>query len=510
MSDGRMISRRQVLRKVAVLGAGLAFAGPVLAACGPTPTPKVVKETVVVKEVVEKPVEKVVTKIVAGTPVKEVVKETVVVEKPVEKVVTKEVVKEVTVAPAAKKPVTLRVHTRQGADLDVFWTEKQKLFLDRYPHVTIKLEVVPGGVEPYAAKMLAVFAANQVGDVIWSASRAGFSRQFMSLGMMRPLDDLMKSEGFDLGLYYPNCIAEVTYEGKVMALPYISEPGNLGIANNLNLMKQRGAKPLTWDSTLDDLVKTAVACQFDENKDGKIDHFGWGVSRTYFAMVAYFRSFGGDLLSPDGKKCVMYSPEVKATVKWHHDLIYKHKGSLTPAEVEESTDQMFFAGRLGMAQYWPFAVLSWRVTIKDKFQSSFTVNPPGPKGRGSLLNQHMMSVAAASKSVEEAWAYVKWACSRELVKIGCLEGKRGPVGMASIYHDPDILAKIPEWEEWARIMDNVGPNYIAANLRGREMEDAFNNGIQEIWLNKIGVDEGVSKVAKAVQDVLDKPPLKVE
>ena len=121
----------------------------------------------------------------------------------------------------------------------------------------------------------------------------------------------------------------------------------------------------------------------------------------------------------------------------------------------------------------------------------------------------MMSVAAASKHVEEAWAYVKWTTSREFSKMRALEGLGGPTGMPSVWHDPDILAKIPEWEEWAKIMDRVGPNYIAANLRGRELEDAFNNGMQEIWLNKIGVDEGVSKVAKAIQDVLDKPPLKL-
>jgi hypothetical protein len=60
-----MMTRRQALKSLLALGVGAAA----LAACGATPTP----------QVVEKVVEKEVTKIVEGTP--QVVKETSVVEK---------------------------------------------------------------------------------------------------------------------------------------------------------------------------------------------------------------------------------------------------------------------------------------------------------------------------------------------------------------------------------------------------------------------------------------------
>ena len=111
------LSRRRFLGRIGALGLGLAVAGPVLAACGATPTPQIVRETVIV----EKPVTGVVkeiTRIVAGTP--QTVRETVVVEKPVEKQVTKLVEKVVTAAVA--KPVKVEL-----------WTTEQRSDIPYYP-----------------------------------------------------------------------------------------------------------------------------------------------------------------------------------------------------------------------------------------------------------------------------------------------------------------------------------------------------------------------------------------
>ncbi len=85
-----------------------------LAACGATPEPQVVKETVVVTEVVEKEVEKTVVETVEV----EVEKEVTVVET-VEVEVEKEVEVEVTAVPAAKpyEGVEINVLTFTGPQI---------------------------------------------------------------------------------------------------------------------------------------------------------------------------------------------------------------------------------------------------------------------------------------------------------------------------------------------------------------------------------------------------------
>lgn len=121
-----------------------------------------------------------------------------------------------------------------------------------------------------------------------------------------------------------------------------------------------------------------------------------------------------------------------------------------------------------------------------------------------MLNQHMMSVAAASQHKDAAWEWVKWTCSADFSKTRALQGLGGPVGMPAVWHDEELLSAFPAWTEWADIMDNVGPNYTAANLRGKEVEDAFNQGVSAIMVQEVGVEEGLINIKDAVQAILDK------
>ena len=153
---------------------------------------------------------------------------------------------------------------------------------------------------------------------------------------------------------------------------------------------------------------------------------------------------------------------------------------------------------------WPIHSSQWPVVLQD-FRVGATMLPPGPAGRGSMLNQHMMSVAAVAQHPEAAWEWVKWTCGRKFSTERALKGLGGPVGMASVWHDPVLLTEFPAWAEWAKVMDNVGPNYTAANLRGKELEDTFNQGISAIMVQQVTPEEGLASVREECQKVLDKP-----
>lgn len=77
--------------------------------------------------------------------------------------------------------------------------------------------------------------------------------------------------------------------------------------------------------------------------------------------------------------------------------------------------------------------------------------------------------------------------------------------MASVWHDVELLGEFPILEEWGRVMDKVGPNYTAANLRGKELEDASNRNATAIMVQEVGVEEGLRRVRDECQKVLDKP-----
>jgi sn-glycerol 3-phosphate transport system substrate-binding protein len=447
--------------------------------------------------IVEKEVEKVVTQVV-----KETVKETVIVEgtpKVVEKEVTKVVQQEVvvTATPLPPEPVELRVHTRAGVDLDEYFLTVLDDFYARVPDVTVKLEVIPGGALEYASKMLVLAAGGQVGDTVWSASRAGFNRRFMGIGLLKPLDEFVNAEGFDVGQYYDYCIDEATYDGQLMALPHISEPGNVGLSMNLDLFEQAGVDPIAFDSSMDDLI---VAAQAIKETTGK---FGFERDSNYFNWVTHVRSFGGDFMSADGTKCVLMDDDkALAAVQHLYDIAYTWEVGPKPGQIEANLTGMFRGGTLGMVTAWPIHATAWPSQVE--FNMGSTMLPEGPGGRGSMLNQHMMSVAMASEHPAPAWEWVKWTCSAEFSKTRALAQGGGPVGIPEVWHDEELLAKYPAWREWAAVMDEVGPNYNAANLRGKEVEDAFNQGASAIMTEEMGVEEGLVNITTEVQKILDK------
>ena len=407
---------------------------------------------------------------------------------------------------AASSPETyeFRVHTRAGADLDAYFVTVLDEFKEIVPEAEVKIEAIPGGALEYAAKMLVLQAGDQIGDAIWSASRAGFNRRFMGVGMLEPLDAFVEAESFDLEQYYPNCIAEAQYEGQLMALPHISEPGNIGLMMNMDQFEKAGIDPMTFDSKMDEMITAGQALVEDGNGDGIIDVYGFARNTDYFNWVTHVRSFGGDFLNAEGTKCVLESDEALAAFQQLYDVVYEYGISPSPAQVADGIPSMFQGGSLATMSGWPIHASQWPTMI-EAFQVDSTIVPQGPAGHGSMLNQHMMSAASASEHKDAAWEWVKWTCSADFSKTRALQGLGGPVGMEKVWHDEDLLAAFPAWEEWARIMDDVGPNYNAANLRGKEVEDAFNQGVTAIMVQEVDVEQGLVNIVEAVQDILDKP-----
>jgi len=236
------MTRRQLLRKAAALGAGMALAGPVLAACGPTPTPKVVEK--VVTQVVTQVVQKEITKIVAGTPVKEVVKETIVVEKPVEKVVTKEVEKLVTVAPAVKGVKEIRITV--AAWTDQFWQLSRRTNVYNTKMTDQRIIVEPQG-EGWDTKSLAQIQSGK--PPIWSGFMSRHAFRFgvydYLTGMTQYIDDYFKAskvvnfEEFWKATLKPDLMQyDASVKGKLVGVPLSMEMTCYHV--NSDFMKQAG------------------------------------------------------------------------------------------------------------------------------------------------------------------------------------------------------------------------------------------------------------------------------
>jgi ABC-type glycerol-3-phosphate transport system substrate-binding protein len=219
--------------------------------------------------------------------------------------------------------------------------------------------------------------------------------------------------------------------------------------------------------------------------------------------MPYLRAYGGDLLSPDGTKCLLDSPQGMAAIQWQHDLIRRSGAvpapSITPAP-------SFNGAQVAMQPANPMTAQTTAVQLKGAFQLGTSLLPKGPTGkRGTILVSHTMGVTSSTKLKDEAWAWTKWSCSKDFGVHRVISGNGGPGGRQDIWKNEQLLKDVVGWQNWVGLMDDVMPHYIPANLKGQEVEDALNKQLNAIWRGEMNPADGVKQAVSAINEVLKQP-----
>jgi len=401
------LSRRQFLRRVSALGAGLALAGPILAACGPTPQPTATPT----------PAPKPVAKEPTATP-----KAPVTVEK-------KEAVKEVT--PAAKEVVKIRCNSWFNKWFKTYpvWTKR---FEGKYPHIKVEIEEMPSGKLEYQAKLESQMVAGTIADCM-VPSRSHTQNKFYDTGYTLDLTDRVKADGINLVKDYCLCGAEI-WCGRIFALPGEWEMG--AIFYNKTMLKKAGAKD-PWDDfggkwTWNDAIEMATKCTKDTSGDGRVDQWGLEVGYTGLTMpygeMAWM--FGGDITDWQEMKYILDSKEAMQGIKFIYDLVVKKKLVLTLEEQKEVTQagvaNPFSAGKTAL-KIRLSPDLEWtRKEIKDfEWDTVYYPDLDATHLGYPLSTGHPSVVNKASKYPDEAYLFIKWFAGPEVMGEEFAKGKLG-------------------------------------------------------------------------------------
>ena len=468
------MTRRELLRAL-----GVGAAGAAVAACQPQIVEKevAVKETVVVKEVVE---------------------------------VEKEVTRVVEVAPAEKPKVEIRIHTNQGDQWYGWWNEAWETnvagWRSEHPNITPTFEPVAGWLNEYFPVIFAHVAAGTLGDIVWTRGthRSNLSWA-LEYNICRDLMPMVEALDHDLSQYYPGVIAQSSWEGKFFYMPLTSEPTCPVIAYNKDLVADMGAPEPQNDWDYMELTEWAEGV----TKEGV---WGFHVGSMHGATVSttpMYRQFGAKMVSDDGTVCLPEDKDVAAIEKcfqWRHDLIYRNK-TMPPPEAEFNTTDMYIAERLVSHITWPVNLGRLPVRVDGKFDVGFFLTPLDQKGaaRRSRLHEHVHGVTSASENPEEAFEFLAFHSSLEFAVQGMLVGKGSTVGRPDFFEDPRTLKILPNISIISPIMAEIEEDFFVGNYRGPEFEREWRANHDLVMLNKLGIEEGVAKIKDVCQDVLDKP-----
>lgn len=217
-------------------------------------------------------------------------------------------------------------HGLTGSDGAVF-AEMLSQYSKDNPSACIESQGIPWDLF-FQKYPTAVMAGTAPDVVIFHATEVN---QMASQGLMQPMDDFYTTTGIGKDQFNETLIKGITIDGKTMAVPF----DNHGWLNwvNTKVIKDAGLDPDNLPKNGTEFIPWAQKITKDKNGKHPTDPgfdkdnvVVWAIFWTWtrFTEPTTMWQFGGGVVSPDGKKATLGSPESIAAIQYWHDLMYKY------------------------------------------------------------------------------------------------------------------------------------------------------------------------------------------
>ncbi|WP_415274593.1 ABC transporter substrate-binding protein [Aquiluna sp. Uisw_065] len=265
------------------------------------------------------------------------------------------------------------------------------------------------------------------------------NKLFASNGYLADITDLATSDtDWDWADFQPGPAALTSYEGAVVGVPIITERTVLYYRKDL-----LEAVGLEVPTTLQELDAAAAAIHAaNPDVSGYVGRTGKSAAVTQFN--AFLHSYGGTWIAEDGTSAIG-SDEARAAYAYYGNLIRNHTNATINPEM--SWPEAFAIFQQGQAAFLADADSLYKnMTDPEKSTVSDSVGfapfPAGPAGSKPYnVAAWALSINQDTTNLAGAWAFVKWATSKEisleLAKLG-VSGAR-----TSVWANPEATADYP-------------------------------------------------------------------
>jgi multiple sugar transport system substrate-binding protein len=255
-------------------------------------------------------------------------------------------------------------------------------------------------------------------DVVWTAE---FASQKWLMDMT-PYVQSRKDE------FIPSTLATVTFDGKMFGVPRATDAG---------MMYYRTDQVKKFPSTWQELYQEA-------GKGNGLVYQGSAYEGLTVDFLEYAFAAGGSVISDDGKKSTINSPENVKALQFMVDGI---KNGDVPKAVttmqEEQARRAWEAGKATFMRNWSYCyALSQKA---PKVKGKFAVAPyPSFEGGGkaSVLGGHNMVISQFSKNPGGMLKFIDYATSEKRITANAVKYSKTPTVGAS-YDDPAVKKAMP-------------------------------------------------------------------
>ncbi|MFH9828405.1 MULTISPECIES: ABC transporter substrate-binding protein [Streptomyces] len=264
-------------------------------------------------------------------------------------------------------------------------------------------------------------------DVNWTP-------EFAAAGWIRPLP----RDRFPLKTFLPPVVDTATYDGRLYAVPYVTNAGLL--LYRADVLAEEGVPPpRTWA----ELERAARTIAPKHGLGGYAGQFLPYEGLTVNAAEAVY-SAGGTILGDEGTRVTVNSAGAREGIAF---LARGVREGWIPQEAltykEEESKRAFQDGRLLFLRNWPYAYVAASAPDSRVAGRIGAVPLPGPDGPGtSVLGGSNLAVGTHARHPDSAARLIAYLTSEPVQRQVLTRGALPPV-RAALYEDPALIRDFP-------------------------------------------------------------------
>ena len=289
-------------------------------------------------------------------------------------------------------------------------------------------------------------------------------------------------------------------DGKRYMMPF--NKSNMVLYYNKDMFKAAGITraPVTWQEFADDCSKL-------NKTNEKGEQIQWGASHTPSVDLWYglVYAYGGQVLNDTYDKVLFANDNgVKVGTQLFADLYAKKLMHYTTLYGDQSD---LGVGKAGMTFGSVAGRTYYEQAVGDKFELGEAPLPAGPAGRAAALyGTNIVMFGNAPKYTQRqkdaAWAFIKWFTSSHTQAVWAAQTGYMPARQSSL-KDSVLIAAYAAKPETRSGLEQLSGSVLEPPTAGwNDARNKITADLQNIFLGKVTVADGLKKMAQDVQAVI--------
>lgn len=365
-----------------------------------------------------------------------------------------------------------------------------------YPGTTVTLEVIP--MAELASRQMTASQSGMGPDVMSQPIAA--TNGFMKLGLLEPVNDLMKRAGRDLLTEFNSDFFELMREGETLYGVPQSRTA-LALVYNKAMFAEAGISepPKTWVEVQEYAEKLTKK---DEN--GNVTVYGFALpgtsgSHIWYRIIPEIWGAGGDITNPEMTQATLDSDATRKALEYYASFYRNGTAPRSMIENDQTaSSQMFASGAVAMT----IENVTWirnNVVRENLFDVGVALYPGMEGTNVAGLGGWNACIPASAKNKEGAAAFINLVTSKEGMEQQLLMPALTEVLEAGTWTDEF-------YGPYSTMLADYSRDFPAfENAAGAQT--IIMNMVQSVLTDSVTIDEAITSANAEIQEMLDQQNL---